>query len=1236
MNENNDNNEELEEKVEGESTSQASAASEQSASQTGQEAGNSAMSQQLARQGAKKVANAAGDVAKQAGKKAKQVAVETGKKAAMTLLKSIGIKGIAIALLFVLLAAATFGVLNSLFEGISDAVDALGDAFTSTSTTSTQTMGTGINITDENIQELIDKINEMGLSVEDLYLSGDIDYQKDANNPENIKQRNKYLRQFLLASLCTQYPDFGIEEDETHYNGIIKIRRASNTDTLENAKDMEYVTKDVFEEMIDAVNKGSIDDTINATYTSKRVDTNIESTREGVVIPSIIFLPEGAENVPLVIMCHGFTGKKEGDNDHFITLGQMLSENGIAAITIDFSGCGSSADPSTNYTLSNMQADMDAAINYVKSTYSIDGSKIGIVGHSMGGRVASEYLDKVQAAVLWAPADGDGLTGLEFLNPDDNANHYNELYHTAKESGSVDSGWDTNGKDFILSKEFFDDMSNSHPLGKLSSYTNPIMVAFGDQDNVITEARDAIQAAMPVQGEFRTYNQDHNFTIGNSDEQTLLEDTANLFTQTFFGHDISEGGASVESPLKGYTIDQLKEKIKNVYSVDNNGNLYFATWTTVQSSDTTMSVSSMCVNYKKTVEKYALPIEVSLTLCLLTQNPEYVYQFIEDHVLSGEIVITILDTQRVDTYESWYDWIVEEVSTFTLPQSSTPTTSTQEVPTSKYEYNKVIRTTISSEAVMTSVDTWMVKSSINYTNTLDQIEYPLGEETVVNNAECPVEIKESETTTGYTTINDHVISYVINIARTIKSCTLTQIENILYNEWSKGTVFVDTDAISQKADNIIKQWGEKFKIPNSTTIEAPAEKIESGEQMILQFLNNENTQKQQEIFKFLFERAKDKNYSISNLDLSIYNDMELIVVGAEEDIIVDVTRSASELVLSKEKIKSAISACYSGDIEENLLNTLDSIYDVQQQNKVNAIFTIAVAIQESSAGTHWELLEEYTHNWMSIEGKGYVAKNGTEWQSYVDYDVATKDFGDYISNRGPFFKNGNYSVSTIGQLYCLPPGGWITGVTSIMTRLYRSVGVDIGSIIDSGTTGGVGDGTGNTGGSGYIGTETGTGYWGTFTSSAGKTYKLYYQNYISATNNWGIDSDQMCVATAAAIVHSADGQGRDPTDFWGTTGGAINVGLTSIERDINAITQYLKNGNPVVLYSNFGDKYYGSPHALALLDADSNGKVFVANPYYISDGNGGQKAGGWILLEDLLKYPKAETLSFKSCGVLLS
>ena len=895
-------------------------------------------------------------------KTAAKTAAKTAGKMVMSFVRAIGLKVLIFAMILIFIVACAWAVISGIFSILSGVVDGLGNAFASVS--ADDNLEDGINITDEQIEQLISAIESNGLTVEDLYLCGDIDYSKEADDPENIAQRNKYLRQFLLAELCTQYPYFGIQEDETHYNGIIYVKRAMQDSTdITNAVDMTYIRRDTFENIVLAIN------------------------------------------------------------------------------------------------------------------------------------------------------------------------------------------------------------SNTKDVVDLGEYQN-------------------------------------------------------------------------------YSIEQLQSQILNLYSIDNDGNLYFATSTRVETEGSTpqVTISAKSINYKKTVEKYSLPIEVSLSLCFVTQNPEYVYQFIEDHVLSGRIEITILDTQRVDTHESWYDWTVEEskseeqrLSQTELKEGIEPesSSSTNTINYERQQYSKIVTTTTTSSAQITLVDTWMAKTEATFTNTQGNVEYPLGQETVVKDVECPANIVEHE---SY--VEDRGdSSFNVVVYRNVTSSTFTDKESIVYNEWQRGTVTVDTDAMEEKASSILNQWNQRFSIPNDPNrVESAGPAILTAEEMFLELLNHEDTQKQLEIYKYLINKYKNDDYSIENLDISIYQDIELEVIQDVEDIIVETTRSLSELVLNQDEIQTAIEACFDGEQKDNLLDNISVFYEIQRDSKVNAIFAIAVAVQESNAGTNWALIDESTNNWYSIQGTGsmfdYQDENGTYWKTYSTPGAAIRDFARLISTSTNYFGGGNYTVRTIAESYCVPPDGWANGVIAIMKRMYNALGIDTSmdnSLTDRPVHGSPVPGTG---GSGSIGADSGAGYWGTYTTSVGKTYKLYYQNYISSSNNWGIDSNQMCVATAYAIMHSASG-GGDPTSFWNGNY-AINGGLTRISRDTNQIISYLNSGNPVAVYSNYGSAFYGSPHALVLLEANANGEVFVVNPYYVSNGAGGQKAGGWYPLSTILSYPAASTNSFGSCGVLLN
>ena len=174
-------------------------------------------------QAAKQVGKVAGNVAKNATEKARSAAKQKVASVAAKVFSAI-LPYLLVILGVILIIGFLYAILTSMLSSISKGVDDLGSSFVSVS--STDNLDNGINIQDEQLENLARIIQKKGFSMQSLYLSGDIDYSKEMNDPENIKQRNKYLKQFLLAQLATQYPDFGITEDENHYNGIIKIKRA--------------------------------------------------------------------------------------------------------------------------------------------------------------------------------------------------------------------------------------------------------------------------------------------------------------------------------------------------------------------------------------------------------------------------------------------------------------------------------------------------------------------------------------------------------------------------------------------------------------------------------------------------------------------------------------------------------------------------------------------------------------------------------------------------------------------------------------------------------------------------------------------------------------------------------------------------------------------------------------------------------------------------------------------------
>lgn len=253
---------------------------------------------------------------------------------------------------------------------------------------------------------------------------------------------------------------------------------------------------------------------------------NIEIPGTRGNIPATIQLPAKSargEELPLVVLCHGFTGNRQGDG-HFAPLAEDLAAHGIATVRLDFAGCGDSTEPYANYTLANMAADVDSVIGYMQATYGT--GKTALVGHSMGGRLASLYPQlgqyPVTALALWSPANGTGLQGLEFLSIDNFA-AVEELAARADAEGSV-AAWGVE-----LSAAYIDGMRDSDPNVTLQESGLPVLLTYSGNERILsdttqTETKAAVESLPDGQVVLDPFvNGDHNYTSEDPATNTQLD-----------------------------------------------------------------------------------------------------------------------------------------------------------------------------------------------------------------------------------------------------------------------------------------------------------------------------------------------------------------------------------------------------------------------------------------------------------------------------------------------------------------------------------------------------------------------------------------------------------------------------------------------------------------------------------------------------------------------------------------
>lgn len=267
---------------------------------------------------------------------------------------------------------------------------------------------------------------------------------------------------------------------------------------------------------------------------AKAKDVEIPGTR-GTIAATVQLPARSArgDELPLVVLCHGFTGNRQGDG-HFAPLADDLAAKGIATVRLDFAGCGDSTEPYTAYTLANMAADVDSVIAYMQATYGT--GKTALVGHSMGGRLASLYPQlgqyPVTALALWSPANGTGLHGLEFLNSNDFA-AVEELAARADAEGSV-AAWGV-----TLSAAYIDGMRDSDPNAVLRASGLPVLLTYSGNERILSdttqsETQAAVESLPGGQIVLDSFvNGDHNYTSEDPDTNARLDADLRQITVTF-------------------------------------------------------------------------------------------------------------------------------------------------------------------------------------------------------------------------------------------------------------------------------------------------------------------------------------------------------------------------------------------------------------------------------------------------------------------------------------------------------------------------------------------------------------------------------------------------------------------------------------------------------------------------------------------------------------------------------
>ena len=166
-------------------------------------------------------------------------------------------------------------------------------------------------------------------------------------------------------------------------------------------------------------------------YKYKEIEVSYYNTKDNIKLSGTLTMPETKNTVPAVLLLQGSgphdRDEKIGRHKIFAVMAHYLAKSGIAVLRTDKRGCGLSEGRYVFCDIENFAADAFAGMNFLKKTQGIDVEKIGLIGHSLGGLIASSMASQSSDIQFIVSMATTGLWGRDIIYDQ------NELW--AKSSG---------------------------------------------------------------------------------------------------------------------------------------------------------------------------------------------------------------------------------------------------------------------------------------------------------------------------------------------------------------------------------------------------------------------------------------------------------------------------------------------------------------------------------------------------------------------------------------------------------------------------------------------------------------------------------------------------------------------------------------------------------------------------------------------------------------------------------
>lgn len=188
-------------------------------------------------------------------------------------------------------------------------------------------------------------------------------------------------------------------------------------------------------------------------------------------VPMNIDYPDEVKSsYPCMLLVHGFMSRKNGDGHMLGRISEALATNGIVAARIDLASMGENLYSREYYGMKTLVKETNASFQYLQSLPDIDENRVGLMGHSLGGRVVftCSTLPAKLIVSLNGAVNTDENMPMKYNQEDFDKLGYN-IYHSS------------DGRVELIFPRFYQEITET-VNSNIRNFKNPIMVCIAAAD----------------------------------------------------------------------------------------------------------------------------------------------------------------------------------------------------------------------------------------------------------------------------------------------------------------------------------------------------------------------------------------------------------------------------------------------------------------------------------------------------------------------------------------------------------------------------------------------------------------------------------------------------------------------------------------------------------------------------------------------------------------------------------